>query len=63
MQRRTPIRSCSPAGLLDFFGISVGFQLGADAPLVETAELIKRTPGVPLVIEGTIDFARARAER
>ncbi|MGE0539990.1 MAG: hypothetical protein AB7R89_07405 [Dehalococcoidia bacterium] len=64
-----------PVEKLDFFGNSAELKPGADAPLVEIAELIKRTPGVYLVIEGraakpcgqdpqgTIDFARARAER
>jgi hypothetical protein len=64
-----------PVEKLDFFGNSSELKPGADAPLVEIAELIKRTPGVYLVIEGraakpcgqdpqgTIDFARARAER
>jgi ABC-type nitrate/sulfonate/bicarbonate transport system substrate-binding protein len=64
-----------PVEKLDFFGNSAELKPGADVPLVEIAELIKRTPGVYLVIEGraampcgqdpqgTIDFARARAER
>jgi ABC-type nitrate/sulfonate/bicarbonate transport system substrate-binding protein len=64
-----------PVEKLDFFGNSAELKPGAEAPLIEIAELIKRTPGVYLVIEGraakpcgqaaqgTIDFARARAER
>lgn len=64
-----------PVEKLDFFGNSAELKPGADAPLIEIAELIKRTPGVDLVIEGraakpcgqdpqgTVDFARARAER
>jgi ABC-type nitrate/sulfonate/bicarbonate transport system substrate-binding protein len=64
-----------PIEKLDFFPDSAELRPGADAPLIQIAELIKRTPGVYLVIEGraalpcgqdpqgTIDFARARAER
>lgn len=64
-----------PVEKLDFFGNSAELKPGAEAPLIEIAELIKRTPGLYLVIEGraakpcgqepqgTIDFARARAER
>jgi ABC-type nitrate/sulfonate/bicarbonate transport system substrate-binding protein len=64
-----------PIEKLDFFGNSAELKPGAEAPLIEIAELIKRTPGVYLVIEGraakpcgqdaqgSIDFARARAER
>ena len=64
-----------PIEKLDFFGNSAELRPGAEAPLIEIAELIKRTPGLYLVIEGraakpcgqdpqgSIDFARARAER
>jgi ABC-type nitrate/sulfonate/bicarbonate transport system substrate-binding protein len=64
-----------PIEKLDFFGNSAELRPGAEAPLIEIAELIKRTPGLYLVIEGraakpcgqdaqgSIDFARSRAER
>ncbi|MGH2584732.1 MAG: ABC transporter substrate-binding protein [Dehalococcoidia bacterium] len=64
-----------PIEKLNFFPNSAELQPGAAEPLIQIAELIKRTPGVYLVIEGraakpcgqdaqgTIDFARARAER
>lgn len=74
-QLRRNVIAKLPIEKLDFFGNSAELKPGAEAPLIEIAELIKRTPGVYLVIEGraakpcgqdpqgSIDFARARAER